>query len=112
MDELTKKFQECAATTKAFVEKYEEVKAEGMCADDKMSSLMSYVQDLNYAFRSLSYQIDYLFESLSAHRQGHLPPIKSTEQMERAIKSLGLDKEYDVEKRTIYASRGAQFVIG
>ena len=38
--------------------------------------------------------------------EGHIPPIKSAEQLQRALAALGLDSEYDVQKRTIYASYG------
>lgn len=112
MDKLFKDFQEAHAKSKEFVEKYKETVKADVCDTDKLNHLCCFVEDLQYAFRSLNYQLEYLWESLSRHMQGHLPPIKSTEQLERALKALGLDKEYEVEKRTIYASRrGTVFSI-
>lgn len=37
---------------------------------------------------------------------GHLPEIEGAAAMEKALKALGLDGDYKVEKKTIYASTG------
>lgn len=111
MDDLTKKFAELAKGAKAFTEKYKEGISKADCGDTCPPEVMCILSDLGYAFRSLSAQIDWLNERLSTHMQGHLPPINSTEQMSRAVEALGLDSEYDVQKRTIYAGRG-RFLVG
>lgn len=47
-----------------------------------------------------------LWDELEDHLETHLPPIETPEQMDRAVKALGLDKSYEVVKRQIYASNG------
>ena len=39
-----------------------------------------------------------------SHEAGHLPKCPSVEHMNAAIKSLGWDKNYEVKKKTVYAS--------
>lgn len=87
-----------------------------MCElEDKCCQLMF---GLSYAWeeiRYLSRLIGYLQEDLMSHMDnGHLPAVKSTEQMKRAVSALGLDDEYNVEKRTLWASQrgGQKLVIG
>ena len=41
---------------------------------------------------------------VSNHQNGHLPPIVGAEKMAGALKSLGVDKDYEVRKPVIYAS--------
>lgn len=49
-------------------------------------------------------EIDYVYQILGNHMMdGHLPKVTGAEQMTRAVKALGLDKEYDVQQKVIYA---------
>lgn len=74
--------------------------------------------------KALNDRIDFLHQRLSDHRsdvwnwqdehnKGHLPKLKSKEQMKKAIKALGLEDEYEVIPSTIYASNGSikEYVI-
>lgn len=64
------------------------------------------LDSLKNAILYLREEIDYINNRLSDHfNNGHLPAIKSTEQMTRAIDSLGLSEEYSVEKRVLYATK-------
>lgn len=37
---------------------------------------------------------------------GHLPKLEGAGQMKKALKALGLDEDYEVQKKVIYASTG------
>lgn len=64
------------------------------CMMANLHSRMNNLEDAHYAHASMS--------------NGHLPPCKSPSQMQAALKTLGLDKDYDIKKPQIYmkASRG------
>lgn len=75
------------------------------------------VDDLSAVYRSLYSSIDYLnqrigyiWDAIYAHQDGHLPKTNGVEQMSRAVAALGLDKEYQVAPKVIYANgnRGEQ----
>ena len=62
--------------------------------DSMLSYLRSNVQDI----QSL----------LWAHiNNGHLPVIQGAEGMAKALKALGMDGDYQVQKQTVYANNGA-----
>lgn len=50
---------------------------------------------------------DKCYEIYYKHLQGHLPPILSVEQLQKAIDTLGIGGDYEVQKKTIYASDGS-----
>lgn len=85
----------------------------------KCEELECMCQNLYYAFQYAMEEIQYLGRyvdsverELYAHESnGHLPAVKSTEQMARAVDALGLNKEYDVQKRTLYAKRGGDVMV-
>jgi hypothetical protein len=66
-----------------------------------MSSLYS---SLDYVNQRVDRVFNALWQFRDEHTNGHLPSVKGAEQMQRAVDALGLDKEYDVQKRTVYAS--------
>lgn len=49
---------------------------------------------------------DRFYEMFYSHLQGHLPPINSPSQMEKALEVLGVGKDFVVEKKHIYSSTG------
>jgi len=51
-------------------------------------------------------EISLLWRAIFNHEEGHFPKFKSTEQLKRAIKVLGLEDEYEVVPQRIYASDG------
>jgi hypothetical protein len=73
----------------------EMIKKELDYVHQRIRNLYSYVENLYNNILNQFYQ----------HQQGHLPKMQSAEQLEKALKVLGLDKEYQVEKKTIYASQ-------
>lgn len=57
----------------------------------------------------LQSQLSDLWQAFWKHTQdGHLPPIEGAGQMIKALKALGLDESYDVQKKVIYANDGTR----
>lgn len=55
--------------------------------------------------QSFDGRIGYLEDTVQNHMKGHLPALKSREHMDRAIKKLGLDQEYEAApKKIVYAN--------
>jgi hypothetical protein len=53
-----------------------------------LDSLRQYIYRLESAFYDYTY----------AHNKGHLPPIKGAQQMEKALKAIGADGDYEIIK--------------
>lgn len=103
----------------------EDGEGEGEDSGDKACKMC---EELSYQVNSLKYALQYAMDEIKYLNQritglgdelwkhssdGHLPPIKSAAQMTQAISALGLNDEFDVQKRTIYANRsGSTLVIG
>lgn len=74
------------------------------CMEDTVEEAFSAAMDyMRYQSEYLMSEINYLYQSFARHQEGHLPPVKSAEQMARVVDKLGLDKEYEVVKKVIYA---------
>jgi len=112
------KLQEARAATQKALKEIQALVDNNPSQDSQalISRVMDYCQ-------SLAGRMGYLEDTVMNHRQemadhmgnGHLPPIKSREQMGRAIKNLGLDNEYETApKRVVYANTkfGPVAVIG
>lgn len=104
--EATLKLQEAFASQK---KKYEESKGyDGenceKSAQDELYSLMCYFdRSLSNVYSSI-YRVE---EALWEHStKNHVPQILGPGKMENVIKVLGLDSDYKVEKKVIYASEG------
>jgi hypothetical protein len=71
-------------------------------------------EDLNRVYRYIDEMTKYLSDRLSSlqesfwtHKeQGHLPAILSPSLMKDALKAIGLDGDYEVQKKVVYASTG------
>lgn len=76
---------------------------------DMIEGLYSYVNyEMKYAFN----RINYLAQSFYSHAyEGHLPKVNGAEQMQKAVSALGLDGEYEVQKKTIWASKGGNLEV-
>lgn len=74
------------------------------CNCDGMTWEIDYLKsELSYLYRYLSNLESALYQH--AH-EGHLPPIIGPEKLTKALKALGLDGDYEVQKRQIWASTG------
>ncbi len=65
-----------------------------------VESMKAYMQEWGNSLR-------YLREELYKHQEGHLPKITSPGQMAAALKALGMDKDYEVQKRMVFADDGS-----
>jgi hypothetical protein len=82
-------------------------------ADCSMKKEYASMEDVQYAMRSwsneMSYEMKYIKEDMKyardeyyKHLKGHLPAIKDSALMQKAIDALGLGESYNVVKPTIY----------
>lgn len=73
---------------------------------DDLSRVASYIlQEVQYQTNWLYARIAGLENEFYGHvYNGHLPPIQGPEKMAKAISVLGLDGDYEVKKRQVYAS--------
>ena len=109
-----KKLQELEESFAVLMQDLKKVKADGM--DQGMEDKMQYMMDaLSRVYANLSDRISYLSEAFYQytyqHQQGHIPPIKSTSMMQKALKALGMDGDYEVAKPMISVARGAKGVM-
>lgn len=73
---------------------------------DDMLNMMSSMYDSMYAsIRYVHDRIDDVHKRMDKHSVNHLPPIIGPEKMNKALAALGLDGDYQCEKRTIYATK-------
>ena len=73
-----------------------------------LADLQNAFSYFNDRIRYVNDQMNSLWTSLYEHTsQGHLPKLAGAAQMEKALKALGLDGDYEVQKRVIYASDGS-----
>lgn len=61
-------------------------------------------ENMRYELNWLASEVRYLEEAFYKHNKGHLPPIKSAGKMEKALNTLGIGEDYEVEKKRIFAS--------
>lgn len=114
--EIKAKFsQNLAKVKEAYLKAKWSTKADGMDPEeedskemeDQMEEMGAQMQSMCWTCEYLQSQINYLsrsfYDYVNYHSQGHLPPAPSAEQMTTAVKALGLDKEYTVQKKTIWA---------
>lgn len=79
-----------------------------VCAEDYqyLSKCCDNLYEMIYRLRDYIYQSDAeIWNALYDHKNnGHIPPIKGTEKMEKALKVLGIDKDYEILKPVIYST--------
>jgi hypothetical protein len=105
LKELLGKLEELEKFTKDKMPKTELVTFQAKADDYQVSyNDISYLHDRVNSVREMCYKV---WEELERHSTvGHLPKLETPEQVEKALKALGLDKSYEVKKRVIYASNG------
>lgn len=97
-----------------FLVSYETVafKNESVANELSPENVYSMVNEaVNYVMSEVQYynkfvmaEIDAMWSWAGSHSKGHLPNVQGAEQMTRAVKGLGLDKEFEVRKKVITAS--------
>ena len=68
------------------------------CLNQTVSNVYSYLWKLEDKVYDIKYDA---YEKLAEHKICHIPPINSPEKMQNALKSLGIDKDYEVYKPTV-----------
>jgi hypothetical protein len=83
------------------VKKAKETQADcGISNDDLMCS----IENIKWTIAWLRDDIYSLHDRYANHTQkGHIPPILGADKMEKALKVLSMDKDYEVQKPVIYA---------
>ena len=73
--------------------------------DPKMCEMMDSVYSMmEYCHRRINYLSQDIYGYISEHNSSHLPPILGPGRMAKAIKVLGLNDDYQVQPRVLYAS--------
>lgn len=78
--------------------------------EDKMGAINDMMErmmeNVSYQMQYMREDMDYLNKKMMTHAnpEHHLPPVNGAGQMEHCLKVLGMDKDYKIEKKTIYAS--------
>jgi len=91
--------------------KTEESKASAPYTREELESVLSRVihsmhEEMNWQSRRLNSRMEWLEGQFYKHEDGHLPKIEGAGKMEKALKALGLEDDYRVEKRVIFAKEG------
>jgi len=111
-----KKFSKLKESLAELDEKIKQAKASADTEENaRFYELVNLVYDLNRATREYLHELERELYDHASVQNGHLPRIKGAGAMEKALKALGMDEDYTVEKSVIYsvASRGGapEFVI-
>ena len=107
--EVDKRAPKIEEKDKAFVIEYE-IKADeqgGDCIEQKLMSLANYL--LNRQSEMFDYtmrQVDLLWTAVYAHSEGHLPKLTPS-ALTKLIKTAGMDDDYVVVPRQIWANNTA-----
>lgn len=111
---IPKELQELRSNVETLTKKYKEIKAMPMPEDDdKMEEMMDKrmreTEDMmfrlvGYVHERISYLEDGFYSYADVHGKGHLPAIMGAGKMEKCLKTMGLDEDYQVMKPMIAAA--------
>lgn len=109
---IPKELQELRASVENLTKKYKEMRAMpemDMPDDDKMGKMKRDMEDMmismmNYTHSRISYLENAFYDYETVHQKGHLPPILGAGKMEECLKTMGLDKDYEVYKPMVAAA--------
>lgn len=73
------------------------------CRLDNLAYSINYISNsINELYRYVNSVENHLYKHLD---NGHIPPILGAEKFANALEALGIDGDYKVEKKTIWASQ-------
>lgn len=111
---IPKELQELRANVDSLLKQYKEIKAQPISSidpnaepddtteDPRLAQLEDLIFNLvGYVHQRVTNLENAFYDYGYTHQQGHFPAVKSPSQMEAALKTLGLDKDYIVAKPTI-----------
>lgn len=112
MNKELEKLKQIKASIEKLDKEYRAIKGYGECSN---APCPAEVQDMMYQicrniYSYIDNSISYIYRWQDEHQRGHLPPINGPEKLQNAIDVLGLDGDYEVNKRQLWA--GARYVIG
>ncbi len=100
-----KNFEEALASfKKELLEVKGTLKDENNSPTSDYTKLCSMMDSLAYMMSDTNKRLDNHYKRMTDHQNGHIPPMMGPGQMAKALKTLGLDGDYQVEKRPVYAS--------
>ncbi len=108
--DLQKTKETLASLEKQYAQSKGYISAEQMSEEEMKKRKMMEDQDMMFQMmKSMRSYIGYIEENMyaymSEHNKGHLPAIGGPGQMQHCLSVLGLDKDYEVYKRPIFASQ-------
>lgn len=106
---LNEKILQLKADLQSLDEKFKEIKAMPVATDisetdKKMYDLYDYMDRRISNIVQMIYALEDDFSMHKSPAKGHLPPIMGADKMNKALKALGLDGDFECQKRIIYAS--------
>lgn len=106
MTNIPKELQELRANVEILNKKYKEIRAEmPENHDNKMRDMEDLMwQLISRVHERISYVEDGFYNYTYQHSVGHIPAIAGAGQMEDCLKTLGLNKDYQVYKPMIAAA--------
>ncbi len=79
------------------------------CPEPCCEVSLSDISYLHSRIESLWNEVFRVWNALYSHQsEGHLPKINGAEKLQKALDVLGLSGDYEIEKKTIYASSGKE----
>jgi hypothetical protein len=120
LQQLEESFASLLKDSEAAIEKLKKAKAdmgETETEDESEGPDTEELMNMCYSmFRNLADRIYYLGEDFykyaGEHSKGHLPPVKTVTGMQKALKALGMEGDYEINKPwiSVASSRGTNIV--
>lgn len=89
-----------------------EMEDESPDMEEKMQGMMDAMSRI---YVNLSDRISYLSDRFSQyaydHNKGHLPPIKSASTMAKALKALGMEGDYEINKPWVSVAKNSKGIV-
>lgn len=97
-EELTKKFRQMEATMD------EKMSSESEETREMMKRWAGEIySEMDYLHRRMFEMEDFVFQWFGEHLNGHVPNAQTASQMNNFLRILGVDDDYEVQKKVIYA---------
>ena len=89
-----------------------EMENEGPDMEEKMQRMMDAMSRIyvNLSDR-ISYLADGFFQYTYDHNKGHIPPIKSATTMTKALKALGMEGDYEINKPWVSVAKNSKGIL-
>src|SRR4051812_2410221 len=89
-----------------FIVSYE-IAAADPSADQKMGNMVDMLcSRMDRMFSYVNNNLDNIYSNLQKHNTGHMPPLTPT-ALGKLLKNCGMEGDYQVQPKVIYASNGA-----